>query len=120
MRLGRVEAGSTAIELIEMRSGTGGRNRDWSRPSMFSGGGPSVTRNRTIDRAELSDCWEDVERDPDLEEDLEYRMDDWEEVSAAADGERQFLFLPTNDELFREEAFIVADPTAVCDVVDHA
>lgn len=79
-----------------------------------------MTSKRTVSLTDLSDRWEGVASDPDLEQDLGYRLADWERVSArAADGER-FLFLPTDEELLREEAFVVAGADDVCDVVDHA
>lgn len=65
------------------------------------------------------ESWEDVAADPDLERDMGYRLDDWEAVSARAAGGDRLLFLPTDEDLLREEAFVVADTEAVCDVVDH-
>lgn len=65
------------------------------------------------------DCWKGVAADPDLEHDMGYRIDEWESVSARAAGGDRLLFLPTDEALLREEAFVVADTDAVCDVVDH-
>ena len=62
--------------------------------------------------------WRDVPRDPDPE-DLGYEMDDWEVIRARKDDRGHLMFLPENEEMLREEAFIVADDCSVCDVVDR-
>jgi hypothetical protein len=69
--------------------------------------------------ADEPEGWEDAGPNPDLERDMGYRIREWEAVSArAANGDR-LLFLPTDEDLLREEAFVVADTEAVCDVIDH-
>ncbi|WP_255198786.1 hypothetical protein [Halorarius litoreus] len=65
------------------------------------------------------DQWEDVAPNPDLERDMGYEIRDWEAVSARAAGGDRLLFLPTDEDLLREEAFVVADTDVVCDVIDH-
>ncbi|WP_135536954.1 hypothetical protein [Halostella pelagica] len=62
--------------------------------------------------------WAQKSEDPDLEDDLGYELDDWEMVEARnAEGE-QLMFLPNDEEMIKDEAFIVAEPDAVCDLVE--
>ena len=62
--------------------------------------------------------WAQQDADPDLTEDLDYRLDDWEVVDARSAGSDQLMFLPNDEELIKEEAFIVAEPNTVCDLAD--
>lgn len=62
--------------------------------------------------------WEDVDCDP-TPEDLGYDMDDWEVIRARKDESGHLMFLPDNKELLHDEAFIVADTSSVCDVIDR-
>lgn len=78
-----------------------------------------MTSEQSVEREALSDRWEQVASDPDLERDMGYRIGDWEAVSARAAGGERLLFLPTDEDLLREEAFVVAAPDDVCDVVDR-
>lgn len=57
--------------------------------------------------------WAQQDADPDLADDLDYRLDDWEVVDARSAGNEQLMFLPDDEELIKEEAFIVAEPDAV-------
>lgn len=61
--------------------------------------------------------WTAVPSDPDPE-DLGYEPLEWEVVSAQSCGDEQLLFLPADEDALREDAFIVADRAAVCDVRD--
>jgi hypothetical protein len=62
--------------------------------------------------------WREVPRDPDPE-DLGYEIDDWEVIRARKDERGHLMFLPEEEDMLREEAFIVADNASVCDVVDR-
>jgi len=62
--------------------------------------------------------WAQQDADPDLTEDLDYRLDDWEVVDARSAGNDQLMFLPNDEELIKEEAFIVAEPDTVRDLAD--
>lgn len=62
--------------------------------------------------------WQEVPRDPDPE-DLGYEMDDWEVIRAKKNDRGHLMFLPEEEEMLRDEAFIVADSSSVCDVVDR-
>jgi hypothetical protein len=78
-----------------------------------------MSSERSVSVEKLSERWEEVAPNPDLENDLGYTLSDWESVSANSASGEQFLFLPSDDDLLREEAFVVADPSSVCDVIDH-
>lgn len=63
--------------------------------------------------------WRDVPRDP-TPEDLGYAIADWEVIRAQKDDRGHLMFLPENEEMLRDEAFIVADACSVCDLDDRA
>lgn len=62
--------------------------------------------------------WEEVPRDP-RPEDLGYDVDDWEVIRARKDDRGHLMFLPENEDMLCDEAFIVADTCSVCDVIDR-
>ncbi|WP_121823394.1 hypothetical protein [Halostella salina] len=62
--------------------------------------------------------WAQQDADPDLTGDLDYRLDDWEVVDARSAGNEQLMFLPNDEDLIKEEAFIVAEPDAVRNLGD--
>lgn len=62
--------------------------------------------------------WEQLPADPDPEHDLGYRIEHWETFRASDEGE-SMMFLPSDEELLRSDAFVVADATSVCDVSDR-
>jgi hypothetical protein len=62
--------------------------------------------------------WQDVPRDP-QPEDLGYDVADWEVIRARKDDRGHLMFLPDNEDMLRDEAFIVADTCSVCDVIDR-
>ncbi|TKX54898.1 hypothetical protein EXE42_05180 [Halorubrum sp. SP3] len=69
-------------------------------------------------RSSLEVEWEDQPDDPGSE-DLGYDLDDWERIRATGTESEKFLYLPDDEEMLREEAFIVAEPTAVADLLDN-
>ena len=62
------------------------------------------------------DEWEQVRADPDPKDDLGYEPLEWELIRTEQMGEDQWVFLPEDGEMLAEDAFIVADPDAVCDL----
>jgi hypothetical protein len=62
--------------------------------------------------------WEELPPDPDLEDDFGYEMLDLEVVKAH-NSKGQFMFLPRDEDMVRNDAFVVADDSSVCDVLDH-
>lgn len=69
---------------------------------------PSVSRTE----------WAQVSDDPDLQDDLGYEMIDLEIIQANNKAE-QYMFLPQDEEMLTEEAFIVAEPDSVVDINSH-
>lgn len=60
--------------------------------------------------------WGSVPADPDLEADLGYELSELE-VIEPGDGDH-VLFLPSEEEMVAEEAFVIADPGAVVETLD--
>jgi hypothetical protein len=67
----------------------------------------------------VSNEWETVPMDPDPEDDLGYDPLEWDVVSTDTAGREQLLFLPADEDALHEDAFIVADADAVCDLVEQ-
>lgn len=63
--------------------------------------------------------WTEIPADPDLERDLGYHVDDWQVVKARKNGTGHLMFLPEDEAMLREDAFIVVDDSSVCDVADR-
>lgn len=62
--------------------------------------------------------WENQPDDPGSEE-LGYDLDDWERIRATGSESEKFLYLPDDEELLRKEAFVVAAPSAVADLLEN-
>lgn len=62
-------------------------------------------------------AWQEIDADPDPETDLGYELDEWDVVEARSRGQDHLMFLPSDEEQLRDDAFIVADPAIVYDVV---
>ncbi|MFC3476473.1 hypothetical protein [Halobacterium litoreum] len=62
-----------------------------------------------------SDWW-DVADDPDPERDLDYALIDLDVIQTTTNGRDQVLVLPTDEDLLREDAFMVAEESAVRDL----
>lgn len=68
--------------------------------------------------AEEHENWEQLRMDPDPEADLGYESSEWEVLSVETGGRNQRLFLPTDEDALHDDAFIVAEASALCDVAD--
>lgn len=64
--------------------------------------------------------WREMPADPDLEHDLEYEIDDWKTITTQKEDTGHLMFLPEDEAMLKEDAFIVAERSAVCDVKDFA
>jgi hypothetical protein len=62
--------------------------------------------------------WERLAADPDPSQDLGYDQTEWDVVEANNTA-GQLIFLPTDEDVLKDDAFIVADPASVCDVRDR-
>lgn len=71
-----------------------------------------------MDSDQLLD-WREVSAHPHPVEDLGYDLDQWEAIEAQKDDEDLLLFLPSDEELLKVDAFVVASHAAVADLADH-
>ena len=60
--------------------------------------------------------WETVSDDPDPVSDLGYDIIDLDVVATSVEGRDQLLILPTDEDLLREDAFMVLDNSDICDL----
>lgn len=60
--------------------------------------------------------WWEVHQDPDPAGDLGYELIDLDVIPTETNGKSRVLVLPSDEELLREDAFIVADKDSVCDL----
>lgn len=65
-------------------------------------------------RRTTADEWE-VRVDPDVEEDLGYRLSEWSAIRHQDDVTR-VVFLPEDEELLHDEAYIVVEEGSLCDL----
>lgn len=59
--------------------------------------------------------WEKLASNPDFETDFGYRVSEWESFETA-DNSDQVMFLPADESLIEEDAFIVAEAGTLCDL----
>lgn len=60
--------------------------------------------------------WWDVAEDPDPERDLDYELIDLDVIQTAVEDRHQVLVLPTDEDLLREDAFMVVEESAIRDL----
>lgn len=60
--------------------------------------------------------WWDVSQDPDPADDLGYEAINLDVIRTATGGEQQVLVLPSDEDMLREDAFLVAGEDSVCDL----
>lgn len=63
--------------------------------------------------------WRQQPDDPDSAQDLGYQIDDWERIAAHEAESEKFLYLPEDEELLREEAFIVIQPDDLVELEEN-
>lgn len=64
-----------------------------------------------------ADDWHEIPADPDPS-DLGYDLLELDITESTADG-GHYVILPHDEEMLRDEAFIIADTDAVCDLIDR-
>jgi hypothetical protein len=69
------------------------------------------SRNGSFTRSQ----WEDIPSDPDIRADFGYEVTRWETIDTATDS-NQIIFMPQNEELIKDDAFIVANESDLCDL----
>lgn len=60
--------------------------------------------------------WRKVPDDPDPTTDLGYDIIDLDVVPTSVEGREQLLVLPTDEDLLREDAFMVIDKSDICNL----
>lgn len=65
--------------------------------------------------ADLPTEWEDLPADPDPNRNLDYDLGQWEKINVV-DNPDQVIFLPNDEEQLKDDAFIVSDKSAICDL----
>ena len=69
-----------------------------------------------VDHVERKGDWWDVSSDPDPVSDLKYDIIDLDLISTSTNGRPQVLVLPTDEDLLREDAFMIVDEDSVYDL----
>ena len=67
----------------------------------------------------VNDEWARQPADPDPERDLNYRLVDWMSIPASQHGRDYTMFIPEEEEMLRDDEFIVIEEDDVCDLIDH-
>ena len=60
--------------------------------------------------------WKEVSPDPDPSNDLEYELIELDVIQTTAGGRPQVLVLPEDEDMLREDAFMVVKESAICDL----
>jgi hypothetical protein len=63
----------------------------------------------------IPDEWADLPSDPDPEQNLGYKMVEWDVITPAKETDH-LIFLPKDEDLLREDAFIVVKECLLRDV----
>ena len=63
--------------------------------------------------------WESLSADPDPEADLGYAGAEWDVIRTTQKERSHLLFLPTEEQLLKQEAFVIASESAVVDIATH-
>lgn len=63
--------------------------------------------------------WESVPADPDPARHLGYPCSDWDVIRTRSRRRSHLLFLPQDQQLLDQEAFVVASESAVVETVEH-
>ncbi len=63
--------------------------------------------------------WESLSADPDPQSDLGYVETEWDVIRTTQKRGSHLLFLPQDETLLRQEAFVIATESAVVDIADH-
>ena len=79
----------------------------------------SGTEKPETDEPALSrEEWQSLESNPDLWQDFDYRISDWERFTTL-DGSDQVMFLPADEAELKEDAFVVAGAETLCDLGEN-
>lgn len=68
------------------------------------------------EQIECTEDWWDVPQDPNPSDDLEYDIIDLDIIRTTTNGEPKILVLPTDEDLLREDAFMIVTEDNVYDL----
>lgn len=68
----------------------------------------------------VEDLWRELPPNPDPEADLGYELVELDFIPTSTSGGKEVLVLPTDEDMLREDAFIVIDRNSVEDLGDIA
>ncbi|MXR40349.1 hypothetical protein GRX01_03130 [Halobaculum sp. WSA2] len=68
----------------------------------------------------MSDAWREIHPNPDPNEDLDYDLVELDFIPTSTSGGEEVLVLPTDEDMLREDAFMVVDRDSVIDLTDRA
>lgn len=68
------------------------------------------------EQIECTEDWLDVPQNPSPSDDLEYDIIDLDIISTTTNGEPKVLVLPTDEDLLREDAFMIVTEDNVYDL----
>lgn len=63
--------------------------------------------------------WESLAADPDPKRDLGYTGGEWDVIRTDRQRMSHLLFLPRDEELLKQEAFVIASESSVVDMIDY-
>ncbi len=63
--------------------------------------------------------WESLSADPDPQADLGYVGTEWDVIRTTQKHGSHLLFLPQNEQLLKQEAFVIASESSVVDIADR-
>lgn len=67
---------------------------------------------------EVRERWLDAPSDPDLAEDLGYELLDIDVVETS-NPTKKLMILPRDEDLIKDDAFIVTEPNGYCDLLEN-
>lgn len=76
-----------------------------------------MTADSMISRDMVPDEWAALPADPDLERDLGYELLDLEVIEVPIS--KEMVFLPSEEDMLKDEAFIIAPQRLICDAIEH-
>ncbi len=69
---------------------------------------------------QMSDAWRELPPNPDPLDDLGYDLVELDFIPTSTSGGEEVLVLPTDEEMLREDAFVVVDKDSVVDLAEQA
>lgn len=67
----------------------------------------------------LQTRWESLPADPDPARDLGYPCSEWDIIRTTSRRRSHLLFLPQDQQLLEQEAFVIASESAVVETINH-